>query len=267
MLAFVDQSGTPDPKGPDKGAVLAALCMRESTYLDIEGAVYSIKKAYKWFNGGLPKELHATNCANQRAWAKRNRGGSILWKMFLKTLRAALSADVVVFAIMLDRPSKKPGYPPHELPSQYFFLLKQVQSLACRWREANATVVFDEENRKEDVNRAFAFARLVRSYWEGFYFDRIITVPLFGNSEGNHGLQLVDLAAYTIFIDEYARLRDPSPREDYLKAIHQLRCEIEKKTIKLRDFHTKETLEGFYRMPGDLFYRRPSEPLKPPPIA
>lgn len=256
MLAFIDQSGNPHPNDPNSGAVLLAVCMRESTFFELSRVCHAIKGHYKWVSDGVPREIHAVECASQRSYRKRNRPEAAGWKTFRAWLTAALRREVAVLMVVMSKPKDKPRTPHGELPSQYFFLLQRVEALAARWREAHVTVIFDEEGRQRDRQRAFAYGKLIQGYWEGRYFARLVGVPLFGDSAANIGLELADVCAYTAFIDKFRSSQPLDPQ--YKRAINELARAVYAKSPYLWDFHNRNEYHGVYRMPVRFFYSRVS---------
>ncbi len=172
-------------------------------------------------------------------------------------MTAALRRDIAVLAVQMNRPDRTPVCPPLELPSQYFFLLQRIEALAANWREGHVAVVFDEEGRKRDLHRGFAFTKLVQGYWDGKYFARIIGVPLFGNSAANVGLELADMLAYAVFMEKFGSARPSIPLADeYVEAIKELTDSIYAKCPYTFDYHNRNEYYGIYRMPEKYFYSR-----------
>lgn len=255
MLAFVDQSGTAHPNDTNPGAILLAVCLRESTFFEVARAFHAIKQRYGWFDHGVPREIHAVECGSQRAYRNRNR--NVAWRVFRKSLLAGSTRDVATLAIVCPRPANHPTTPRTELPPQYFFLLQRVEALASMWREGHATVVFDEENRKADRKRAFAYSSLLHQYWSGRYFSRLTGTALFGDSAANVGLELADMCAYVVFQEKFGLAR-PNTRlsPTYASAIGELAKTIQAKAPYLFDFHNQNEYHGMYNMPEKAYYAR-----------
>ncbi len=257
VLAFVDQSGTPHPNDSDPGAVLMAVCMRESTFTELSRAFYNIKRHYGWIEAGRPKEVHGCECATKRAYLNKRAG----WRVFRAALRATLRRRVVPLMVLIPGPSKKPQSPRGELPAQYFFLLQRIEALAIRWGEENAIVIFDEEGRNEDKERAFAFTNLLYRYGQGHYFSRIVPVPLLGNSAANSGLEAADIFAYTVNIAAHRSLTAGLSWRQYLIEMRRLRTDIEMRSQNLMDVQGRP-LDGKYNMPEHFFYSRAPVPQR-----
>ena len=255
VLAFVDQSGTPHPNDSDPGAVLMAVCMRESTFTELSRAFYNIKRHYGWVEEGQPREIHGCKCATKRAYQNRRAG----WLVFRAALRATLRRPIVPTMVLMPGPSEKPQSPRGELPAQYFFLLQCVEALAVQWQEKSAIIIFDEEGREKDKKRAFAFTNLLYRYGQGRYFSRTVPVPLFGNSAANSGLEAADIFAYTVNVATYRSTTAGPSWKQYLTEMRRLQADIEMKAPNLTDVRGRP-LYGRYDMPERFFYSRAPAP-------
>ena len=245
MLAFIDESGKPNPNDANSRPVVVAVCFDEQDSRDITRRVYAIKRELL-DPQQTEAEIKGTKLLKEKTYT-RSRAS----RLFAEDFFAALSTwEVTIFATIM----RAPFAPPQKdglLETRFRYLLQRIDLLAAE-RDTHANVMFDGRGSEfRDLSRRFS-GYLFRSN-EGRSRLNITDTPAFVDSASSAGIQIADMCAYVIskYQEKYLFSAPPSQDNCYLRAVRSWYRYIETRT---RDFESPEgmTWRGFYFFrPGD----------------
>ena len=211
MMAFIDESGLPNPNDATSRPVVAAVCFEERHARLISRRIHALKK---YALGGENTEIKGGNLLN-----KNNYVSSHVKRMRAEKFFATLTnLPVTVFATILRGPFLPFQGNASRLENRFRFLLQRVEILAAE-RDLLANIVFDGlGNRFHELGRSFS-NYLFRSS-EGQASVHIADSPLFVDSKSASGIQIADMCAYAIRVYQENRLFEimPPPGDVYLHA-------------------------------------------------
>ncbi len=245
MLAFIDESGKPNPNDANSRPVVVAVCFDESVSRDITRRIYAIKRNLL-DSQQTEAELKGTKLLKEKTYT-RSRAS----RLFAEDFFAALSTwEVTIFATIMRAPfaaRQKDGL----LETRFRYLLQRIDLLAAECG-THANVMFDGRGDEfRDLSRRFS-GYLFRSN-EGRRRLNITDSPAFVDSATSAGIQIADMCAYVISKYQEKQLFSLPPSQDdcYQRAVRSWYRYIESRT---RDFDGPDdvTWRGFYFFkPGD----------------
>lgn len=240
MLAFIDESGHPHPNDPNPWSVIAACCFNEAESRRIAGRVHALKRDVLQREN---MEMKGLNLLNRSVFNKRPERVAFV-EEFFNTL---LNLDVVIFAIVIERPSTPPQGDDTFLPFYFQYLVERIHLLADE-RGEMATILFDGNGGNfGGLSKRFN-SFLYRSN-QGQQYTRITDAPFFVDSQITAGIQIADMAASVIRQYQQEELfKGVPPGDHFLLAIRRYYRMIEQKTVVLT------TPEGEERRGIHLFY-------------
>ncbi len=242
MLAFIDESGHPQPNDPTTRPVVVAICYDERDSRSISGQIHALKRDVL---GREQAELKGQSMLSGRKFRRRAQTRSFA-EEFFAILR---NLPITVFTTVMEGPFESALSPDNRLENRFRFLLQRVELLAEQ-RDSFANVLFDgDSGQLKGLSERFAHY-LFRSD-EGRASTRIADTPAFVDSVSSAGIQIADMCAYTIRVYQENRLFVESPPADdeYLHAVRRWYHVIEERTANL------STLDGESR-PGIYFLRQ-----------
>ena len=243
MLAFIDESGHPNPKDQNNRPVVVAVCFDEQNARTISGQVHAMKRDVL---GRERDELKGREILN-RPTHRRLPEARAFADDFFAALR---NLPITIFATVMEAPFG----PPQEggfLENRFRFLLQRIELLAEE-HDVFANVLFDgHSGQLSGLSDRFS-SYLFRSA-EGRANVHIADTPAFVDSASSVGVQIADLCAYVVRVYQQNGLFNSTPAQgdEYLVAIRRWYRIIEERTKNLVA-HNGELRRGFYFMaPGD----------------
>ena len=243
MLAFIDESGHPQPGDPTSRPSVVAVCFDERNARAVSRQVHAIKRDV------LQREqieLKARNIINRSTYRRQGEA-----RAFSEDFFAALrNLDITIFGVVMEAPFA-PQRKDNLLENRFRFLLQRIELLAEE-QDTMAIVLFDGDSGQLKGLSARFSSYLYRST-EGRDNLRIADTPAFVDSESSVGIQIADMCAYVIRVYQENKLFiNPPPRGDeYLVAIRRWYRIIEDQTRNLIA-ENNEPRRGIYFMaPGD----------------
>lgn len=238
MLAFIDESGQPQPNSPNPRPVVVVICYDERDSRSISGQIHAVKRDVL---GREQVELKGQTMLSGRKFRRRSQSRSFA-EEFFAVLR---NLPLTVFATIMEGPFA--GVPPvdNRLENRFRFLSQRVELLAEQ-RDSFANVLFDgDSGQLKGLSERFAHY-LFRSD-EGRASIHIADTPAFVDSASSAGIQIADMCAYVVRSYQENRLfADPPPAEDeYLHAVRRWYRVIEEKTANFTTYDG-ESRPGFY---------------------
>ena len=225
MLAFIDESGHPQPGDPTHRPVVVAVCFDERNARAISGQIHAIKRDVLQRER---TELKARNIINRNTYRRRGEA-----RAFAEDFFAALrNLDITVFGIIMEAPFA-PQQKDNLLENRFRFLLQRIELLAEE-RDTMANILFDGDSGQLKGLSARFSSYLYRSA-EGRGNIRIADTPAFVDSESSVGIQIADMCAYVMRVyQENRSFSSPPPLGDeYLVAIRRWYRIIEDQTRDL----------------------------------
>jgi hypothetical protein len=266
MLVFIDESGHPRPSDASTHPVILAVCIRESEIGTLTRALFSLRKSHLAGLTLTKQEQEGKGVAflNRRSLthiaAKREYVESLF--EFLRDF------PLHAFGITMERPDKVPYESVETLPTQYRWLLERIERfMENEHPEHWALPIFDTRDPVQNRLLSESFTGYMARSAEGRAMHRIIPSPLFVDSSITPGIQIADLFAYVIRLNEENALYQTRAITDaYFSAIKRYANIVKSKTINYPD----EVQEGFIwyglsSMPASKFEFGP--PAKRPILA
>jgi len=259
MLAYVDESGQPHPNDPNAWSVLVALCIDEHLHRGLSAGLHTIKRNLLPHRQ-MPFELKAKKVMNRRTFDRIPAKRELVASVFDLMMRT----DVVIFSIIMPRPSKLPTTPAGHLPRYCAFLLQRIDALA-RIKDEYALLIYDGQGRNvQGVDLSMAISNYCFNYaYPRGQLTRLIDTPHFVDSVVTPGVQLTDYIAYAVRVYTENNLRNGVPEADpYLSAIARYRGIAFSKTRNDLLSPGGDPLYGFYFFREELFYEEEEEQIE-----
>ena len=240
MLAFIDESGHPQPNDPSSRPVVVAICYDENVSRTISGQIHAMKR------DALRREqveLKGQSMLSGRKFRRRAQSRSFA-EDFFATLR---NLPITVFATIMEGPFGGTAGGEDRLENRFRFLLQRIELLAEQ-RNAFANVLFDGDSGQLK-GLSERFSRYLFRFEEGRASIHIADTPAFVDSASSAGIQIADMCAYVIRVYQENRLFSEMPPVDdeYLHAIRRWYRIIEERTENLTTIDG-ELRRGFYFM-------------------
>ena len=239
MLAFIDESGHPHPNDSTTRPVLVAVCISDKDSRLIGGRLHSLKRDVL---NRERMEMKGVKLLNRHTFRRKPQHLAFVEEFF----SALLNLPIVIFGIIMERPSAVPATGDVHLERQQRFLVQRIELLAEQRGEL-ATVLFDGTAQLYGGLSVRFNSFLYRSD-EGRALTHITDAPFFVDSETSSGIQIADMAASVLRQYEEAELFRRVPTGDqYLLAIRRYYRIIEQKTVDLES-HDGFQRPGLYRL-------------------
>ena len=171
------------------------------------------------------KEMKGRNLINRATFRRKPDYVAFVEEFF----SALLNLPVVIFAVIMERPSIPPPTTDSLiLPNQFRYLMQRVELLA-ELRNEMATVLFDG-TAGQLGGLSFKFDSFLYRSEEGRACTHITDAPFFSDSKASSGIQIADMVASVIRQFEEAELYRGTPAGDlFLLAIRRYYRIIEQK--------------------------------------
>lgn len=260
MLAYVDESGQPHPNDPNPCSALVALCIDERLHRGLSAGLHSIKRNLLPHRQ-MPFELKAKAVMNRRTFERVPEKREFVESVFDLIMRS----DVVIFSILMSRPSKLPTTPPGHLARHCAFLLQRIDALA-KIKDEYALLIYDGQGRNiQGVDLSTAISNYCFNYaYPREQLTRLIDTPHFVDSVVTPGVQLTDYIAYAVrAYSENEPYKSVPEGDPYLSAIARYRGIALSKTRNDLLAPWGDPLFGFYNFREELFYEEEEEEIEP----
>ena len=242
MLAFIDESGLPNPNDKSDRPVVAAVCYDERDSRTISRRLFAIKRRILQAEQA---ELKGLNLLKEKAY-RRSRTKRIFAEEFFSVLE---TLPITVFAMIMQGPFQQPLHTETLLGNRFRFLLQRIEMLAAQ-NDVYANILFDGRGTRFRKTGAAFSSYLFRSA-EGQASVHIADAPAFVDSATSSGIQIADMCAYVIRVYQENRLFEtpPPPGDEYLHAIRRWYRIIQRLT---RDWPLSngQVRYGFHRLPA-----------------
>ena len=188
MLAFIDESGHPNPGDQNPRPALVAVCFDEQNARSISGQIHAMKRDVL---GRESIELKGRDLLSKGTHRRRPRQRAFAEEFFT----ALRSLPITVFATVMEGPFLKveeDGL----LENRFRFLMQRIELLAER-HDTLANVLFDgSSGQLKGLSQRFS-SYLFRSA-EGRGNVHIADTPSFVDSKSSVGIQIADMCAYVV---------------------------------------------------------------------
>ncbi len=263
MLAYIDESGLPNPNDSCTRPVLAAMCVTEEVDRQLTEKLYTYKRALL----GTDVELKGTKFLTRKIFSgKYSAKWSLRRELAERVFDLIGAAQLGLFAVIMQRPLQKPHAERGKLPWQHRALLQRINAYVQQHggRTESATLIYDGEGAGGLAGGlAFCMTSFLHGDPVGQTFTRIATTPMFVDSRITPGVQLIDMVASCIRQYEEQNLyRLRFGKDAFLSALDRYYGLLKRKTMDLRSSSPDTVLYGFYRMPGEYFYVSEEQALK-----
>ena len=239
MLAFIDESGHPHPKDSNQWSVVVACCFSEPDSRRIARTLHALKRDVLQRER---MEMKGVKLLNRSVFKNRPERVAFV-EEFFSTL---LNLPVVIFAIVVERPSAPPLGDETFLPLYFQYLVERIQLLAEEENEM-ATLLFDG-NGENFGGLSTKFNSFLYRSNQGQLHTRITDAPFFVDSKITAGIQIADMVASVIRQHQQEELYKGMPVGDhYLLAIRRYYRIIEQKSVSLTTSDGGDRL-GIYRL-------------------
>ena len=241
MLAFIDESGHPNPKDQNNRPVVVAVCFDERDARTISRRIYAMKQATLG-EEHAQSELKARDLINRPNYRRRPEARALADEFFT----ALRNLPTTVFATVMQGPFVQQERD-DRLENRFRFLIQRIELLAAE-QDAVANVMFDgHSGQLSGLSERFS-GYLFRSQ-EGIANAHIADTPSFVDSSSSVGIQIADMCAYVVRVYQQNELHrtSPSQGDEYLFAIRRWYQTIQDST---KDFTTSdgELRRGIYFM-------------------
>ncbi len=228
MLAFIDESGLPNPNDASTRPAVVAICCDEQDARDITRRLYALKRDILRSENA---ELKGKHLLKKTAFTDK-RIKRLFAEEFFSTLG---TLPVAVFASIMRSPFSEPLHMEDQLGNRFRYLLQRIELLAGE-RASFANVLFDGRGTRFARISGFFSNYLFRSV-EGQNSIHISDTPAFVDSATSAGIQIADMCAYVVRVFQENGLNPQFPpySDEYLLAIWRWYRTIQRLT---RDTHT-----------------------------
>jgi hypothetical protein len=234
MLVFIDESGLPHPKDDATHPVLLAVCLKEANMRLLERRLFSLRRTHlaELTLTREEQEGKAVEFLSRRAVtkivAKREYVESLF--EFLREL------DLSVFAIVMDRPTQVPWVGTETLSTQYRWLLERVERhMENTYPNYFAVPVFDNRAPSQDRMFSQSYTGYMALNQYGKSMTHIMPSPLFADSALTPGIQVADLFAYALRMNEEQELFKTAQKDPYFSALRRYANIVKSKTVDYED--------------------------------
>lgn len=240
MLAFIDESGLPNPGDASTRPVVTAVCYDENKSRTITRQLHALKRMF------LDQQQTDAELKGKKRLKEKTYLHSNASRLFAEDFFAALRGwQITVFAIIMRAPFMAVALPQGRLDNRYRFLLQRIDLLAGE-RASHANVMFDGRGDAfKDLSRRFS-GYLFRSQ-EGQKLANLTDTPAFADSATSAGIQIADMCAYVIreYQENQLFAKPPSQDSGYQRAVRSWYRYVESLS---RDFDAPNGVRwhGFY---------------------
>ena len=242
MLAFIDESGHPHPMDSNQWSVVVACCFSEPDSRRVARTLHALKRDVLQRER---MEMKGVKLLNRSVFRNRRERVAFV-EEFFSTL---LNLPVVIFAIVVERPSTPPLGDETFLPLYFQYLVERIHLLAEADDEM-ATLLFDG-NGENFGGLSTKFNSFLYRSNQGQLYTRITDAPFFVDSKITAGIQIADMVASVIRQYQQEELYRVTPvGDDYLLAIRRYYRIIEQKTVDMPTPEGDDRL-GIYRLSRD----------------
>ena len=242
MLAFIDESGLPNPKDKSTNPVVVAVCYDERHSCTINGRIYAIQRGILHSE---QVEVKGTKYLSENAYLTDGEK----WLFAQRFFSELATLPITVFATIMQNPFELPMSEENQLGDRFRFLLQRIDLLANEC-DASANILFDGRGRRFHKISRYFYNYLYRTA-EGQACIHISDTPEFVDSKTSTGIQIADMCAYMIRVyqENWLFLEQPSHGNEYLHAIGRWYRIIERLTRNLST-SSGANLPGLYRLPA-----------------
>ena len=242
MLAFIDESGHPNPKDQNNRPAVVAVCFDERDARMISRRVYAIKQATLGVERAQ-NELKGRELLNRPNHRRRPEARALADEFFAEFR----NLPVTTFATVMEGPFEQRNQDDDRLENRFRFLLQRIELLASE-QDSMANVMFDgHSGQLSGLSERFS-GYLFRSN-EGIAHQHIADTPSFVDSSSSTGIQIADMCAYVVRVYQQSESHRiiPGQGDEYLFAIRRWYQTIQNST---KDFTTPdgELRRGIYFM-------------------
>ena len=225
MLAFIDESGHPHPNDSNTWSVVVACCFSETESRRVARTLHALKRDVLQLER---MEMKGVKLLNRSVFKHRRERVAFVEEFF----SALLNLPVVVFAIVVERPTSLPQGGDTFLPLYFQYLVERIELLAEETDDM-ATLLFDG-NGENFGGLSTKFNSFIYRSAQGQLYTRITDAPFFVDSKITAGIQVADMVASVIRQHQQAELYKQTPvGDEFLLAIRRYYRIVEQKTINL----------------------------------
>jgi hypothetical protein len=244
MLVFIDESGHPRPTDSSTHPVILAVCIKESDMQRLTRALFAMRRNHLSGLTLSKEEQEGKGVAflNRHSLTKMTAKREYVESLF-EFLR---DFDLHVFGITMERPQKLPYEGAETLPCQYRWLLERIERfMENEHPDHCALPIFDTRDPVQNRVLSESFTGYMARNSEGRGMRHIIPSPLFVDSSITPGIQIADLFAYVIRLnEEHGLYQQRAIKDPYFSAIKRYANIVKSKTINY-PAEEGEAEEGF----------------------
>lgn len=235
LFAFIDESGHPHPKDSSTHPVLVSVCIDAENIRRVNTELFKLKRRILQRNKG-DFEAKAKELITRGTFRNRPEKREFV-ESFFEMVR---NLQLVIFAIIMERPISVPPTDIDFLPMQFRHLLYRINRLLVLEGDARLGAIFFDGNGTQYNNLAVRFSNWLYRSRGGQSLTNLVDSPFFVDSRYTPGIQIADMAASVIRIHHEKQLHRGVPSGDaFLSAINRYCSILVEKTVDL------ETLDGF----------------------
>ena len=242
MLAFVDESGLPNPNDGATRPVVAAVCLNEQNARLISRRIFAMKRDILKSERA---ELKDGKLLKEKAY-RDSRVKRIFAEEFFSILR---DLPITVFATIMRAPFQQSLSAEERLGNRFRFILQRIELQAAA-SDSFAIVLFDGRGTRFQKTSAMFSDYLFRSN-EGQASVHIADAPAFVDSTTSAGIQIADMCAYVIRAYQENQLFETqrTAGNEYLHAISRWYRVIQQLTSNFEVSGNPDQQHGFYFFP------------------
>jgi hypothetical protein len=244
VLVFIDESGQPRPTDSSTHPVILAVCVKECDMRTLTRVLFALRKNHL---GGLTLSKEEEEGKGVAFLNRRSLTQMAAKREYVESLFEFLrDFDLHTFGITMERPEKVPYEGTETLPTQYRWLLERIQRfMENEHPEHWALPIFDTRDPVQNRVLSESFTGYMARSSEGRAMHRIIPSPLFVDSSITPGIQIADLFAYVVRLnEEHGLYQTRAIKDSYLSAIKRYANIVKSKTINY-PAEEGEAEEGF----------------------
>ena len=239
MLAFIDESGHPHPQDTNDWSVVVACCFRETDSRRVARTLHALKRDVLQRER---MEMKAVKLLNRSVFRNRPERVAFVEEFF----SALLNLPVIIFAIVVERPTERPQGNETFLPLYFQYLVERVHLLAEE-RDEMATILFDG-NGENFGGLSLRFNSFLYRSPQGQLYTKVTDAPFFVDSKITAGIQIADMVASVIRqYQQHELYRQMPVGDEFLLAIRRYYRIIEQKTMDQLSPEGEERL-GLHRL-------------------
>ena len=251
LFAFIDESGHPHPNDSNTRPVLACVCIRADRLRSLNTELFLLKRDLLG-KGQFSVEAKANQLLTRGTLRKCPDEREFV-ESFFDLVR---NFPLVVFAIVMERPTSEPPTDRNFLPMPFRYILQRINRFTELDPDTDLASVMFDGNGSQFNQISERFSNWLFRSRSGRSLTHLAESPFFVDSRFTPGIQVADMVAGVIRIYQENQLNQGVPSGDsFLSAISRYYDVVRQKSIDLpAPTDSAESLYGIYFMPERLHH-------------